>query len=346
MCTIVYSQTYFVGEKTIIFNDVERTRNIETVVYYPSDIGGVDATIVDGSFPAIIFGHGTAMGDTDLYDYIWEAFASKGYVVLFPLSENDSPPLGAPDHEAFGLDLRFLNSQIIEENEDVESFFYGHITDKTAIIGHSLGGKGTLIAAANNTNITTIVTLCAALSDPPWPFAENGYDVVNNSIPYITVPALVVDAEFDCVVPEEEGHYLTYDLLDIDCKTYVNILGGGHCYVASSDGSACETAEGLFGGNCEGDFTITREEQNNIVLNIILPYFDYMLKDDEIALSEFLDYISGSLDVSYERDCFVSNSCDKSILDEIEIYPNPADRQIVLRIDTFDKEYLTLFRNI
>jgi len=299
----VSNAQYLTGQKIIIYTDPSRdNREIETYIYYPSLTGGTDADIASGQFPAVIFGHGTSMGDPELYLYFLEALPTYGYIVLFPTTENDSPPISAPDHEAFGLDLKFLNSHIKSENTNSSSFFFNHVTDKTAIIGHSLGGKGTLIGAANNTDVTTIVTLCAALSDPPWPYG-GGYDAINNSIPYITVPSLVVDAEFDCVVESDAGRHLTYELLSVDCKTYVNINGGGHCYMASSDASSCETAEGTFGGNCEGDFTISREEQNATVLDIVLPYFEYYLLENTEAYSEFLCYINTSDAVVSERSC-------------------------------------------
>jgi len=329
LLSYISNAQYLTGQKTITYTDPDRDdREIETYIYYPSLTGGTDADIAAGQFPAVIFGHGTSMGDPELYLYLLEALPTYGYIVLFPTTENDSPPMSAPDHEAFGLDLKFLNLKIKSENTNASSFFYNHVTERTAIMGHSLGGKGTLIAAANNTEVTTIVTLCAALADPPAPYS-GGYDVINNSIPYITVPSLVVDAEFDCVVESDAGRHLTYELLNIDCKTYVNINGGGHCYMASHDGSSCETAEGTFGGNCSGDFTITREEQNATVLDIILPYFGYYLLENEASYSEFLCYINTSDAVISERDC---NLTDAEI-SGVDIFNDVEDISVVYGTD-------------
>jgi len=303
LLSLVSNAQYQTGKKTITYTDPDRNnRQIETVIYYPSTTGGTDAAIASGQFPAIIFGHGTAMADPNLYLYFLEALPTYGYIVLFPTTESASPPIASPNHEAFGLDLKFLNLKIKSENTNSGSLFFNHVTDKTAIIGHSLGGKATLIGAANNNEVTTIVTLCAALSNPPWPYG-GGYDAITNSIPYITVPSLVVDAEFDCVVESDAGRHLTYELLNVDCKTYVSINGGGHCYMASSDASSCETAEGWMGGNCESSFTISREQQNQTVLDILLPYFGYYLLEDEASYSEFLCYITTSNAVISERSC-------------------------------------------
>lgn len=321
LIALVANAQYQIGKKTIIYTDSGRdNRQIETIIYYPSNAGGTDAAIASGEFPAIIFGHGTAMSDPMLYQYLWDALPAAGYICLIPTTEGGSPPFSAPRHEAFGLDLKFINLQIKSEGSNPSSFFYNHLSDKTAIMGHSLGGKATLIAAANNNEITTIITLCAALGNPPFPYSSYGYDAITNSLPFVAVPCLVVDTEFDCVVPENEGHQATYNLIPADCKTYVKIFGGGHCYMASSDASNCETTEGLIGGNCAGDFTISRAEQNQTVLEIILPYLDFMLQDIASAEVEFLDYITTSSKVSHLRDCSVPNATiqDIDLYNEVE----------------------------
>lgn len=304
LMALVTNAQYQVGKKTITYTDSGReNRQIETIIYYPSNSGGTDAAIAIGEFPAITFGHGTAMADPALYQYLWDALPAAGYICLVPTTEGGSPPFSAPRHEAFGLDLKFINLQIKAEGNNTSSFFYNHVSQKTAIMGHSLGGKATLIAAANNDEITTIITLCAALGNPPFPYASYGYDAMANSLPFVTVPSLIVDTEFDCVVPENEGHLATYNLIPSECKTYVKIFGGGHCYMASSDASSCETTEGFIGGNCEGDFTISRAEQNQTVLEIIIPYLQFTLQDIAIAEDDFLEYITTSTKVTHLRDC-------------------------------------------
>lgn len=295
----VLNAQYQVGQKTITYTDPDRSnRAIETVVFYPSTTGGADAAIASGQFPVIVFGHGFSMADKTLYQYLWDGIVTEGYICLFPLTEGGGM-FSPPSHEQFGLDLKFLNLQIKAEGANSSSFFYQKIADKTAIMGHSMGGKATYIASANNSDITTVISLTAALGDPP---IGTGYNAMGLSVPFVVVPTLVIDAEFDCVVPAAEGHQIIYDNLTTDCRTYVKILGGGHCYMASGS-SVCEQGEGWIGGNCASDFTITRGEQNAIVLGIVLPYLEFMLKDVAIAEDEFLAYITESTEVTYLRDC-------------------------------------------
>lgn len=305
----IFSQTFQVGKRTITYQDPARNnRNIETVVFYPANTGGTNVPVANGVFPAIVFGHGFIMANEALYQYLWDNLVPEGYICLFPKTEGGAPPFNTPKHEEFGKDLRFLNEKIKSENNNSSSPFYGKVSNKTVIMGHSMGGKATYIAAENYTNVTAIISLAAAMSNPPWPYtSSHGYDALGLSVPTVSVPSLVIDAEFDCVVPENEGHIVIYNTLPAStCKTYVNILGGGHCYFASQAGggfTSCESGE----GSCDDDFTITREQQNQTVLNIIKPYLKYYLKDDYASINSFLNFITTSPTVTYQRSCQLPN---------------------------------------
>jgi len=327
-----YAQMY-VGHKQITFTDPARSdRSIPCDVYYPTGTAPAsgsttteDASFSAGQFPLIVFGHGFVMGDPNLYYYLPDTLAKLGYIFVFPTTENTGP-LPAPSHIDFGLDLAFLNNQIKSENTVSTSFFYQKIGTTSAIMGHSMGGKASILAAANNTNITTVVTLGAAMSNPP---VGDGVDAFGEYAPYITVPAVIFDAEFDCVVPVEEGHKLIYDTLTNACKTYVNILGGGHCFFASQAGSglvACETGE----GNCSGSFTITREAQNATVLQFVIPYLKYKLKGDAASWIIFNGLLNASSTVTFEQSCpttEVENNEFISSSNNFTLYPNPAENQ-------------------
>ena len=69
------AQAYAIGITTITFNDASRSRPIETKIFYPSDIGGVDEVIASGQFPVLVLGHGFLMG-WDSYQVYWEELPS------------------------------------------------------------------------------------------------------------------------------------------------------------------------------------------------------------------------------------------------------------------------------
>jgi len=320
-----YSQ--FVGHKQITFTDPARSnRSIPCDVYYPAIVAGENVAMATGSFPLIVFGHGFVMADPALYSYLWQKFAELGYIFVFPTTEG-SMLTPIPNHLNFGLDLKFLNVQIKAENTVSTSFFYGKVSSKTMIMGHSMGGKATYIGSANNTDITAVVSLAAAMSNPPIG-GGTLVDALKDYVPSVVVPTLVVDAQFDCVVPAAEGHKFIYDTLTTACKTYVNIKGGGHCFFASSDASNCETGE----NNCSSSFTITRAQQNQTVLDFVVPYVNFMLKDIAADETVFLNYLNTSTAITKERDCKVNDLTTVQITAPVSICTLTDNENVTIKI--------------
>ncbi len=131
------AQNYPIGHKQFNFVDPARNRTIQTEVYYPATSAGDNTPFANGQFPLLVFGHGFAMS-WDSYEWLWDSIVPKGYIMAFPRTEGSVIP--APDHEAFGLDLKFLNDFILSEGNNSSSFFYQHIIGTSAIMGHSMGG--------------------------------------------------------------------------------------------------------------------------------------------------------------------------------------------------------------
>ena len=73
-----------IGETSIVFNDTERDRDIETFIYYPATESGEDVTVTDGKFPVISVGHGFVM-TYESYAYIWEHFVPLGYIEIYQI---------------------------------------------------------------------------------------------------------------------------------------------------------------------------------------------------------------------------------------------------------------------
>ncbi|MEI7597138.1 MAG: proprotein convertase P-domain-containing protein [Bacteroidota bacterium] len=311
---------YLVGHKAITFTDASRSnRSIPCDVYYPADVAGENVVMAAGQFPLIVFGHGFIMADADLYTYLREAFAKQGYIFVFPTTEG-----GLPNHINFGLDLKFLNVQIKSENTSSSSFFYTKVASKSMIMGHSMGGKASYIASANNSDITTLVSLSAAMGEAPLSTAVYA---LRDYAPQVIVPTLVVDAEFDCVVKAADGHKLIYDTLTTSCKTYVNIKGGGHCYFASSDASNCETGE----GSCTA-FTITRAQQNQTVLDLVVPYANFMLKNDAAAEISYLNFLNTSTAIIKFRDCKANDLSIEQISAPVSICTLTNNENVTINI--------------
>lgn len=277
---------YQVGHTTITFNDPARTggtgsgggagRQIQTEIYYPAATAGDNVALVAGQFPVITFGHGFAMS-WDAYSNIWQRYAAKGYILAFPRTEGSLIP--SPSHADFGTDLRQVAEKMLALNTNASSIFNGKVEQKALIMGHSMGGGATMLAAANNANIVGIVGLAPAETDPAATLAA----------PNVTVPALIFSGTADGVTPAAEHHTPIYNGLASSCKNFVNITGGGHCYYAQTNFN-CDFGESTSSPN----ISIDRAQQQLLTYTILDPWLDYILNDNCEAYTSFQTALSST----------------------------------------------------
>jgi predicted dienelactone hydrolase len=273
-----FQAQFAVGHATITFNDPARTggfgtgggtgRQIQTEIYYPAVSAGNNVAASNGVFPVIVFGHGFVMS-WDAYQNIWEHYASLGYIVAFPRTEGTF----SPSHGEFGMDLRLVVQKVQELNATSGSILFGKIHPNSAIIGHSMGGGATILAAENNSSIKTIVGLAPANTTPSAISAA-----VN-----VTVPALIFSGSQDGVTPAAVHHTPIYQGLNSSCKTFVSILGGGHCYYANSNFN-CDFGE----TTSSTGISITRAQQQERTYSVLDPWLDYTLRENCAAYPVFV----------------------------------------------------------
>lgn len=286
---------FAIGNQTITYNDPDRTggvgsgggpgRQIECAVYYPATAAGANATVASGLFPIIVFGHGFAM-EWSAYQNIWQHLVPQGYIMIFPKTEAALFP--APSHNDFGLDLALVSERLLSENSNTASPFYQKINGNSAIMGHSMGGGATVLAAQNNTNIKTIIGLAPAETNPSAiAAAEN-----------VSVPALVLSGSSDGVTPPNEHHVPIYDALGSACKSFVNLVGGAHCYFANTN-VFCDFGE----SSASSGITLTLAQQQAFMNTLITPWLSYYLKDECLAYSQFYNAALAS-------DLILTQNCD------------------------------------
>jgi pimeloyl-ACP methyl ester carboxylesterase len=261
---------YQIGHTTITFNDPARTgglgsgggtgRQIQTEIYYPANISGDNVTVASGEFPVITFGHGFAMS-WDAYTNIWQHYVARGFIMAFVRTEGSLIP--SPSHGDFGTDLRQVSDKMLALNSNGSSIFNGKILQKAAIMGHSMGGGASFLAAANNTNIETVIGLAPAETTPSAIAAA----------PNVSVPALVFSGTADGVTPPADHHIPIYQGLTSTCKSFVAITGGAHCYYANSNFN-CDFGESTSSPN----ISITRAEHQAATYAILDPWLDFKLK--------------------------------------------------------------------
>ena len=269
---------YPIGNRTITYNDPARgNRAIECEIYYPGVSAGSNVDVAVGEFPIIIFGHGFAM-QVGAYPNWREEFVPDGYIMVFPTTEGGSifPP---PNHGEFGLDLRFLVTQMQTEGTNVGSPFYQHISDRAGMMGHSMGGGATFIGASNFADVDCIVGLAPAETDPSAVTAAGN----------VTAPTMILSGTSDGVTPPNDNHIPIYDALASSCKYFVPITNGSHCYFASNT-VICTLGEIIPG-------SLNAEDQRQASYAVCHPWFDYFLKDDCNAWDDFQTALNTETDL-------------------------------------------------
>jgi predicted dienelactone hydrolase len=273
-----------IGSRTVSYTDPTRSnRTIAAEIYYPATSAGANATVANGVFPVLAFGHGFVMS-VSAYDLVWQGIVPEGYIMILPTTEGAI----TPNHGNFGRDLAFLISKMRDENLNAASPFFGKIAANSAVMGHSMGGGSAFLAAEYDTTITAIATLAAANTNPPSIAAATN----------VAIPALVFAGANDCVTPPAQHQIPMYDSLATDCKTYISIDGASHCQFANSN-FFCSTGE----ATCQPAATISRTVQLNTVFTYLLPWLDYQLKADTSAGNNFQTLLLGSSGISYEQNC-------------------------------------------
>jgi len=313
---IIYSttlaQTFSVGNTSIVFYDSLRNRNIATEIYYPADNPGQNEPVSAGDFPVLVFGHGFLMA-WDSYQNYWSEIVPNGYVICFPTTEMGI----SPDHHQFGQDLKFLATQMQIESQDSNSLFFNSLAQETGLIGHSMGGGASYLAAANNSNIHALINFAAAETTP------SAISAASN----ITVPSLIFSGDDDCVAPPLDHQNMMYAQLNSACKTQVKIINGGHCYFAN-ESTTCSLGESF----CNGNINITRTEQQAVTNDFLNHWLDYTLKGNQNAFTVFNDSLQTSNRINYLQDCnslalpHTLNSL------ELDIFPNPVIEKLNLVI--------------
>ena len=320
----IFAQTYNIGHISTDFYDNARNRNIATEIYYPSDTNGDNVPISIGNFPIIVFGHGFLMS-WDSYDNFWNSLVPEGYILCFPTTEMGF----APNHQFFAEDLSFIASKMQMESLDNSSIFYNSVLPKTGILGHSMGGGASFLAAENNPNINTLINFAAAETNP------SAISAASN----ITIPSLIFSGDDDCVAPPINHQNIMFDSLNSNCKTQINIINGGHCYFANEN-VLCSFGE----SSCNPSLSILRAEQQSVTNDFLKIWLNYSLKSDQSSFTIFNDSLQSSNRITYSQYCNSMGIEDQNKLDEINIYPNPVIEilNIYVPLELIDGELVLL----
>jgi dienelactone hydrolase len=331
--SLLVSAQFQIGHRTITYADPSRTggfgsgggtgRQIQCEVYYPASTSGENSPVAAGSFPVITFGHGFVMA-WDAYENIWEHYAPLGYILIFPRTEGGF----SPTHLEFGKDLAYVTNQFITKTTISTEPFYNHYNNRSAIIGHSMGGGSSVLAAAQSTApFNVLVGMAPAETNPEASLAATSVDI----------PALIFSGSGDAVTPAADHHTPIFTGLNSSCKQFISITGGAHCYFANSNFN-CDLGEGTSGG----DITIDRAEQHDIVFEILDSYLDFYLKLNATSWTAYLADIQDTRVVE-TNNCTVNPLGIDESESAFDVSPNPVEDALEIRSNTIEPMKIFVF---
>ncbi len=310
-----------VGHRSITYQDPARSnRNIATEIYYPGVSAGDNVAVATGQFPIIVFGHGFVMSYS-LYDYIWNALTPLGYIVACPNTETSLSPV----HADFGADLAFLINKLKSENTNSSSPFYQKLTNKSAVMGHSMGGGSAFLACAGNPVPDCMVTLAAAETTPSSITAAAT----------VNIPNLVISGSDDCTAPAATHQTPMYNALASTCKVFISIIDGSHCYFGNYS-FLCTSAESF----CLPVPSLPRAAQQTTTMNFVKPYLDYFLKGNVASWYSFVDSLGNSSNITFINNCPINPIAIADVQENVsfDIYPNPVTDVVTVSISGSQKQ--------
>lgn len=260
-----------IGHYTTTWIDASRSdREVDVEVYYPAVQEGEDAALYtppEGGYPVVAFAHGRTMPHT-AYESYWEALVPEGYVVAMPTTEMEV----SPSKYHLGVDLVVAIEGLQAAGAESGSIFEGGIAETSAVLGHSLGGVASLLAAWDD---PSAVTANASFS--------TGYSE-GVSLEEITTPAFVFAGTDDELTPVEDFQEPMYEGLASDCKLMLVMEGASHCqYADYSD--ECDGEEGA-----NDDPGLERDEQLARTFEMVTPWLDAWLKGEDDPWNTLLQH--------------------------------------------------------
>ncbi len=262
--TLVSAGQYEIGSSSIELRDPARgNRRVTADLWYP--VVPPDQSVTAGAtlpqkFPVICFAHGY-QHPGDRYGNLVGMIVPAGYIMI-SLTTFEGP---FPSHRGYAEEVRFLSGAVSGMGSDTLSPLYGIADTLVCLMGHSMGGGASFIAAAGNSDVDALVALT------PYEIRPSAIEAAG----MVSVPTLIFSGTADCITPPEKNHLPMYERSVAEDKTYISIINGSHCGMGAL--RKCFTAEKLAG--CKGG--LGTEEQTAILSRYVIPWLDCFLKGEK-----------------------------------------------------------------
>jgi dienelactone hydrolase len=232
-------------------------------IHYPGTTTAVGAPLdaSAGPYPIIAFGHGFLSAVT-LYQSTGAHLASWGFMTIMPQTQGGL----LPSHGAFAADLvSSLNWLAAQGATSGSPWFGGVDASARGVMGHSMGGGCSLLAAQADPGIR-----CAV----PWAAADTNPSSITAALGVEGATRLIVGSQDTIVTPSSTA--AMYPNL-AGASQLVTITGGYHCGFIDSSIAFCDSG------------SITREQQLAIVRRESTEFLLLHLKGDVSRWSECWD---------------------------------------------------------
>lgn len=190
----------------------------------------VDAKISDGQFPLVVISHGNG-GSHLLYRTISTHLAKNGYVIAMPEHYGNNRNNNTLENTVENLQNRPRHVSLTINMLLSDARFSEHIlSEKIAVIGHSMGGYTALALAggipytkqAKKIEVSTDARVSALVLLAP------GAGWFMGNLDKVTVPILLFIAEHDSITPEWNTDIIINGVPDKSQVTLRKIENAGH----------------------------------------------------------------------------------------------------------------------
>jgi len=331
--------SYDIEQVSVTFIDTSRNnREIPTQIFIPTgNESRFDTGQREDMFPFIVFGHGW-LSSYSTYQSVWEALVPLGWIIAFPTTEGGL----FPNHQNFAQDLAFLSYAIPVENENPNSPLFEQVKPLSIVMGHSMGGGCSIMAASYENNFVAMVTLAAASTTAAL-----------NAASETLLPSLTFSGTSDWITPPETNQIPLYNNLSSIYKAYISFNEVNHSGIYNNDSVFALIDKWLNYFASDDSSFITEMEymlnslENNAILTFLLEYTLQTPQELHIEIE------GESLIISWQRVLFtdlfiveVSDSVDGEFIDistgqgEFTEYEN----RVSWTTNLDDNESLLLFR--
>lgn len=234
---------FFVGSKQLTIKDEIKNISFPVLVHYPTreiskpiSFGpytmnvSPDAVMIDGKFPLVIISHGNG-GSHLLYRTISTYLAKNGYIVAMPEHYGNNRNNNTLENTTENLETRPRHISLTIDFLLSDTWFNENIDqNKIGVIGHSMGGYTALALAGGipRTKEGVVIEVVTDFRIKAIVLLAPGAGWFANSLEKVTIPILMMTAEYDPITPKWNAEIVLNYVPDKSKVIFKEVEAAGH----------------------------------------------------------------------------------------------------------------------